>query len=56
MLQRMGSSWDVAKESHNFQGAWSFEKKRKDLVKLLSICCISYMKVEKEPGFKEVGG
>lgn len=37
VLQRMGSSWDVAKESHNFQGAWSFEKKRKDLVKLLYV-------------------
>lgn len=29
----------MAKEGHNFQGAWSFEKKKKkkDLVKLLSV-------------------
>lgn len=37
VLQRMGSSWDVAKESHRFPGAWSFEKERKNLVKLLSV-------------------
>lgn len=37
VLWRMGSSWDVAKESHNFPGIWRFEKERKNLVKLLSV-------------------